>query len=1064
MNESYQRTQEEIARTLRESDAAQVLARIATADGEAGLPVIGEKALRELEASSSPVRIFDLATLRILAVNDAAVAFYGYSREEFLDMRVTDTRHSDEHEALKANVVEQVGYLRHRAARRHLTRSGEVKVVEVVTQDVLFNGRRARLSLVIDITGRLRMQELIWKRQQEFETLAEHSPDIVSRLDRDYRHLYVNSAITAATGRPPQEFVGRTVSEVGMAPELVATWHAVLARAFATGEEQELECRSTGPNGERDYECRIIPERGPTGGVETVLVITRDFTDRKKAENELRRQKDLFAAIIDNLPVGVFIRDAETLRYIARNRFLEESNGYRVDRSVGKTVRDLFPEEQAERSEATDRAALESGRMIEIPEQEMLGRSGEQRLFHVRKVPLLDEDGQPRLLVGIAHDITDRKRADQQLRETNEYLHRVIESSQDCIKVLDLDGRLLSISRGGQRLMELPDDSAVLGRIYAEFFGGEDRKTAEKMLRAARNGEAGRFEAYCPTAKGAPKWWDEIVTPMLDKHGQPQQLLVVSRDITEQKRSETALRESERQLAADLDAMTRLQRAGSLYLRGPGMEAVMSEILDAAIAIAGADMGNIQVLDAQTDSLRIVAQRGFDRSWLDYWDRVHRGQGTCGEVLARRERVIVEDINESPLFAGTPALQVQQAAGVRAVQSTPLVSRSGELLGVFSTHYKTSRRPDERALRLLDLLARQTADMIERERAESALAESETRFRQLAENIRQVFWITTPDLGKVVYISAAYEEIWGKSRESVYRHPKSWMDSIHPDDLPKVHTGADGMARGRALDVEYRIIRPDGKLRWIRDRSYPIRAGDGTPLMCGIAEDLTDLKLAEQEKLTHAVHQRDALVREVHHRIKNSLQGIVGLLRQKIRKYPAVAPDIEEAIGQLQSLALVYGLQETRPDGLLSLAEITDAICSSAEKLIGGRVSRKVERQFAQHACITGAEAVSVAVALNELVFNALKHQPAQAGKKRASVRIREGRDAAEICISNRGRLPKTFDFAQGRAVGYGLGLVRTLLAPPGGKIHFKRGQDKVEVKLTLAPPLLAERRKTHAE
>jgi len=104
-----------------------------------------------------------------------------------------------------------------------------------------------------------------------------------------------------------------------------------------------------------------------------------------------------------------------------------------------------------------------------------------------------------------------------------------------------------------------------------------------------------------------------------------------------------------------------------------------------------------------------------------------------------------------------------------------------------------------------------------------------------------------------------------------------------------------------------------------------------------------------------------------------------------------------------------------------------------------------------------------VAVALNELVFNALKHQPAQAGRKRATVTLSEARGTAEICISNRGHLPTSFDFATGRAVGHGLGLVRTLLSPPGGMITFNGGRDKVEVKLTLAPPLLAGQPKAHA-
>jgi two-component sensor histidine kinase len=210
--------------------------------------------------------------------------------------------------------------------------------------------------------------------------------------------------------------------------------------------------------------------------------------------------------------------------------------------------------------------------------------------------------------------------------------------------------------------------------------------------------------------------------------------------------------------------------------------------------------------------------------------------------------------------------------------------------------------------------------------------------------------------------------------------------------------------------------------------------------------------------LSQAIHQRDALVREVHHRIKNSLQGVAGLLRQKVRKFPAVAPDIEEAIVQLQAVAVVYGLQGTRADGLLNLAEMVEAICASAEGLIGGRVDRTFERRSPRPACVMGSEAVSMAVALNELVFNALKHQSAPAGKKRAEVALVETKDAAEIRIANRGRLPKGFDFSTDRGVGTGLGLVKTLLASPGADIEFVRKGGDVEVVLKLRPPLLAER------
>ncbi|MBI2296134.1 MAG: PAS domain-containing protein, partial [Betaproteobacteria bacterium] len=500
------------------------------------------------------------------------------------------------------------------------------------------------------------------------------------------------------------------------------------------------------------------------------------------------------------------------------------------------------------------------------------------RHYESRIVPETGLDGRVETALVISRDITARKRAEVALRESSEFLQRMIESSRDCIKVLDLEGRLLWISAGGQRLMEIDDASSLLGKSYLDFWSGSDRDAAHNALVAALAGGVSRFEAYCPTTKRVPKWWDELVTPMLGNDGRPEKLLVVSRDITERRHTESALRESEE------------------------------------------------------------------------------------------------------------------------------------------------------------------------------------RFRQLAENIRQVFWINTRSGDQTIYVSPAYEEIWGRSRDSLYRNPREWMRSIHTEDLPVVEDGMKKQARGENLDLEYRIIRPDGSVRWISDRSYHMKSGDGTLLACGIAEDITDRKLAEQERLNHAMQQRDALVREVHHRIKNSLQGIVGLLRQKIRKKPAIAPEIGETIAQLQSVALVYGLQETRSDGLLSLADVTEAICSSAESLIGGRVERAFERKLLRPACLAGAEAVSVAVALNELVFNALKHQPAAAGKKQARLTLREARDEAEIRISNRGRLPKGFDFARSRSVGSGLALVRTLLAPPGGNVTFNGVRNEVEVVLKLHPPLLAVR------
>ena len=159
--------------------------------------------------------------------------------------------------------------------------------------------------------------------------------------------------------------------------------------------------------------------------------------------------------------------------------------------------------------------------------------------------------------------------------------------------------------------------------------------------------------------------------------------------------------------------MTRLQQLSTQLVQTHDAGSLMDEILDVAIEITDADMGNIQLLEPRSGALKIVAQRGFESEFLEFFDSVHEGVAACGKAMELGERVIVEDVATSPIFAGTRAREVVLSAGARAVQSTRLVSRSGRLVGVFSTHYRKPHRPTERQLTLLDLLARQAADFIE---------------------------------------------------------------------------------------------------------------------------------------------------------------------------------------------------------------------------------------------------------------------------------------------------------------------------------------------------------------
>jgi PAS domain S-box-containing protein len=138
-------------------------------------------------------------------------------------------------------------------------------------------------------------------------------------------------------------------------------------------------------------------------------------------------------------------------------------------------------------------------------------------------------------------------------------------------------------------------------------------------------------------------------------------------------------------------------------------------------------------------------------------------------------------------------------------------------------------------------------DMTEHRRIREALVESEQRFRQLAENIQSVFWLVSPDLSQPLYVSPAYEKIWGRPCQDLYENPGAWLEAVHPDDRELVGSAQGQLASGR-YDVEFRIVRPDGATAWIHERAFPIRDAAGSIYrVAGIATDITERKRAVAE-------------------------------------------------------------------------------------------------------------------------------------------------------------------------------------------------------------------------
>ncbi|HXG45552.1 MAG TPA: PAS domain S-box protein [Gemmatimonadales bacterium] len=484
-------------------------------------------------------------------------------------------------------------------------------------------------------------------------------------------------------------------------------------------------------------------------------------------------------------------------------------------------------------------------------EFEIQGHRGTRRWLETHAAPLRSPDGRVQCLLGITRDVTARKQAEEALRHSEARFAGLVQAIDGI--VWEADARTFAfsfVSERAQRILGYPPAQWLeQPDFWANHLHPEDREPAIRFCQACtRRGEDHTIEYRMIAADGRVVWIRDIVT-YVEEPGKPPLLRGIMLDVTERRQAELQIQRLNRVYAV-------LSGINQAIAREHDPQALFETACRIAVETGNFRMAWVGLLDPATQRVRPVAWAGavgvyLERLTISLLEPSHHG-GPTARALLSGHPAVCNDIAQDPAMAPWRAEALQH--GYRASAAFPLRVKD-RVVGTLNLYVAEAGFFDDEELRLLGDLAMDIAFALEvherdleRREAEHALRASEERFRELTETIQEVFWISDPGKTRILYVSPAYEKVWGRTRESLYTSRQSWLDSIHPDDRERVLpvlAGPDPVGR---YDEEYRILRPDGGVRWIRDQAFPVRgAGGAVERIVGVARDITDRKAAEEQ-------------------------------------------------------------------------------------------------------------------------------------------------------------------------------------------------------------------------
>ncbi len=593
------------------------------------------------------------------------------------------------------------------------------------------------------------------------------------------------------------------ITDGGVSQPVVA-WNEI--RKWGVGESQLPEGtvilgRPEGWAAHHADELRIAAIAGLVVLVSTpwaiVVIVSRNNRLRRDAEAAHQASESYLASIAESLP-GMVYRAVVTpdgmVRYPYQSGRAQEIYGTVPEamKPVGR-IGEFCPPEDGERLRALVRRCTETLEPFDI-QYRIIANDGTERWVHGLAKATRLPNGDT-VFDGIVLDITRQKHAEQALQESRERLEAITRNLPGIVYrhvvTKDMMVHYPYLSQGRQAVtMSGVIETKPFSRLGEFLPPAERHRLQAETLRCIETLDPFDIQLRTPTPEGEERWMHFAATVTRLPNGDTA-FDGIGLDMTDKKRSERALQESEK-------------RYYTLYDSNP-------------LPVIVLEASSLQVLDVNSAA---EMQYGYTREEFT--------QLTMGDILpagdADRLRGMVHLPESGVPYTGTNWRHCR---------------RDGTEFDVLERSH---------AVRLGDMDVRVSIiqDVTEIRRAEAARRQSEERFRQIAESIREVFWLTSSEDMRVLYVSPAFEQVWGIPCDEVYRSTDTLVNSIHPEDRERFVQAQIG--RCGDGEIEYRIVRPDGSVRWIHDRGFPVYDDRGDCIrVAGIAEDITERKATEHQ-------------------------------------------------------------------------------------------------------------------------------------------------------------------------------------------------------------------------